>query len=304
MGIRKLVITREVLEWHRQCPKNLPGNPGNAPQAEHYNPLTKVASIRQERWRVEDLNPAEYNPRKRLKPGDDEYERLKRSIETFGYVDPIIVNADGTVIGGHQRLFVLRDLGFSEADVAVVNLNKNDEKALNIALNKISGEWDEEKLSAIFAELQAEEYDATVSGFDDDVISSLLGTVSEEVEAEEAYTQKVDAPHYEIKGETPDIEELYSMEKTSALLEKIEAAEDVGEDEKAFLRTAAMRHVVFDYRNIAEYYASASMPTQRLMEESALVIVDFGDAIKNGFVRLREGFHTMMNEGEADGDEA
>lgn len=94
------------------------------------SPLGKVASVRQERWKIADLFPAEYNPRKQLRPGDDDYERLKRSIQTFGYVDPIIINSDGTVIGGHQRLTVLQDLGYTEADVAVVSLNKNDEKAL------------------------------------------------------------------------------------------------------------------------------------------------------------------------------
>ena len=120
------------------------------------------------------MRPAEYNPRKRLCPGDEEYERLKRSIETFGYVDPIIINADGTVIGGHQRLFVLQDLGYTEADVAVVDLSKQDEKALNIALNKISGEWDEEKLAEIFAELNLEGYDLTLTGFDGDELADIL----------------------------------------------------------------------------------------------------------------------------------
>lgn len=148
--------------------------PGNALQVEHYDPLSKIAAIRQERRSIDELNPAEYNPRKRLKPGDEEYESLKRSIETFGYVDPIIINADGTVIGGHQRLFVLRDLGYSDADVAVVDLSKNDEKALNIALNKISGEWDEEKLAAIFADLDADGYDLRLTGFAEDEITVAL----------------------------------------------------------------------------------------------------------------------------------
>lgn len=112
-----------------------------------------------------------------MQPGDEEYERLKNSIEAFGYVDPIIINADGTVIGGHQRLFVLRDLGYSEADVAVVDLSKADEKALNIALNKIAGEWDEEKLAALFADLKAEDYDLALTGFGDDELASLLDGV-------------------------------------------------------------------------------------------------------------------------------
>lgn len=128
--------------------------------------MSGVAAIRQERRKIAELNPAEYNPRKKLQPGDEEYERLKRSIATFGYVDPIIINADGTVIGGHQRLTVLIDLGYTEADVAVVDLDKNDEKALNIALNKISGEWDEEKLAAVFAQLDCVGYDLTLTGFE------------------------------------------------------------------------------------------------------------------------------------------
>lgn len=146
-----------------------------------------MAAIQQERRSIDELNPAEYNPRKRLQPGDEEYERLKTSIETFGYVDPIIINADGTVIGGHQRLFVLRDLGYSEADVAVVDLSKADEKALNIALNKISGEWDEEKLAALFADLNAEDYDLSLTGFGEDELSGLLsGTDADFVDMDKA----------------------------------------------------------------------------------------------------------------------
>ena len=81
------------------------------------------------------------------------------------------------MIGGHQRLFVLQDLGYTEADVAVVDLNKADEKALNIALNKISGEWDEVKLADIFAELNADGYDSTVTGYERSEISDILSEV-------------------------------------------------------------------------------------------------------------------------------
>ena len=151
-------------------------SPGNAEPTPHYEELKKTAAIRHEPRRIEDLNPAVYNPRKALKPGDEEYERLKVSIETFGYVDPIIVNADGTVIGGHQRLTVLTDLGYTEVEVSVVDLNKNDEKALNIALNKIAGEWDDEKLAAIFHDLQVDGYDTTVTGFDEEEVADLLAS--------------------------------------------------------------------------------------------------------------------------------
>lgn len=111
------------------------------------------------------MHPAEYNPRVELKPGDPEYEKIKRSIETFAYVDPIIVNKDGTIIGGHQRYNVLLDLGYEVADVVVVDKTKDEEKALNIALNKITGEWDEEKLYELLIELDLSDIDVQLSGF-------------------------------------------------------------------------------------------------------------------------------------------
>jgi ParB-like chromosome segregation protein Spo0J len=102
---------------------------------------------------VEKLNPAVYNPRKDLKPGDKEYEKLKRSIEEFGYVEPVIWNQKtGNVVGGHQRLKVLLDLGQTEIDCVVVDLDLQREKALNLALNKIQGEWDENKLAELMAD--------------------------------------------------------------------------------------------------------------------------------------------------------
>ena len=100
-----------------------------------------------EKRQLSKLKPAKYNPRKKLTPDDAEYQKIKRSIEHFGYVDPIIINSDGTIIGGHQRHTVLKDLGYTEADVVVVDLSKEDEKALNVALNRITGEWDETLLT-------------------------------------------------------------------------------------------------------------------------------------------------------------
>lgn len=100
------------------------------------------------------LNAAPYNPRKDLQPGDLEYQKIARSIEKYGCVEPIIWNEKtGNVIGGHQRLKVLAATGAVEVDVSVVQLSLEDEKALNLALNKISGQWDNEKLSAVLQDL-------------------------------------------------------------------------------------------------------------------------------------------------------
>ena len=115
---------------------------------------------------IADLKPAKYNPRKNLKPGDEEYEQLKKSIISFGYVDPIIVNSrNNVVIGGHQRLKVLTELGQETVDVSVVDLDEQNERALNIALNKISGEWDMPLLQDLLLELNVDGFDMESIGF-------------------------------------------------------------------------------------------------------------------------------------------
>ena len=131
--------------------------------------VNKLKSLKHINVSVDDLKPADYNPRVELKPGDKEFEKIKRSIQEFGYSAPIIVNNDLTVIGGHQRLSVMKTLGYKEIEVAQVDLNKSEEKALNIALNKIIGYWDDEKLADLFQELQDEDYDLNLTGFDEEV---------------------------------------------------------------------------------------------------------------------------------------
>ena len=128
-----------------------------------------------EKKNVKDLLPANYNPRKDLKPGDPEYEKLKRSIEQFGYVEPVIWNEKtGRVVGGHQRLKVLTDMGITEVDVVVVSLSDDKEKALNIALNKISGSWDNEKLALVIADLQGTDFDVSLTGFEPEELDDLF----------------------------------------------------------------------------------------------------------------------------------
>lgn len=139
--------------------------------------------LRTERRKLADLIAAEYNPRKALTPEDAEYQKIKRSIEEFGYVDPIIINEDGTIIGGHQRTTVLMDLGYEEVDVVVVSLDKNREKALNIALNKITGEWDELKLKDLLLDLDLGDYDISLTGFEQADLTELVDKLAIEPEA-------------------------------------------------------------------------------------------------------------------------
>ena len=132
---------------------------------------------------VERLIPATYNPRKDLKPGDPEFEKLKRSVEEFGYVEPIIWNRrTGVVIGGHQRLKVLQHLGYTEVDCVVLDIDEQKEKALNVALNKISGEWDMPLLTALLKDLNEGGFDATITGFDVTELSAMFDDQSEIVE--------------------------------------------------------------------------------------------------------------------------
>lgn len=127
---------------------------------------------------VDALRPAAYNPRKKLKPGDKEYEKIKNSIQEFGYVEPIIVNYDLTVIGGHQRLTVLKDLGYTEVQCVMVQIqDENKVKALNIALNKITGAWNEQLLADLIVDLQSADFNTDFTGFEAPEIEQLFSKV-------------------------------------------------------------------------------------------------------------------------------
>ncbi len=132
-------------------------------------------------WRtipVGELKPAAYNPRKKLKAGDKEYEKIKNSIQEFGYVEPIICNYDMTVIGGHQRLTVLKDLGYTEVQCVVVRIeDENKVKALNVALNKITGAWDEQLLADLLVDLKTQDFNTDFTGFEAPEIEQLFSKV-------------------------------------------------------------------------------------------------------------------------------
>ena len=143
--------------------------------------------------KIDKLIQANYNTRKDLKPGDAEYIKIKNSIENFGYVSPLIINKDMTVIGGHQRLKVLKELGFTELECIIVDLDKTKEKALNIALNKIQGDWDEEKLEALLQELKLDDFDTELTGFDfdevDEILKDVTGSKEDNFDIDSAYEE-------------------------------------------------------------------------------------------------------------------
>lgn len=159
-------------------------------------------------WKLSDIRPAPYNPRITLKPGDTEYDALDKSLQRFGLAEPLVINkTTGLLVSGHQRLNVLRAQGAEEAEVVLIALDPQEEKLLNVAINKIDGDWDYQKLEALFGDIKAE--DIQFTGFTPEEIRNLFpdtdGTEDEEEdggdddgagaeEDEEAETEEPEKP--------------------------------------------------------------------------------------------------------------
>jgi len=152
--------------------------------------------------RIADMNRAAYNPRVDLRPEDEEYQAIERSLKRHGLVQPIVWNRrTNTVVSGHQRLTVLEAQGETEVTVSVVDLDDIQEKELNVALNKITGEWDDDKLSVILNELGEE---ATDTGF----TLSEIDVLRDELKS---YFDDVTAPDEEEPTEEPEESFLLSL---------------------------------------------------------------------------------------------
>ena len=133
--------------------------------------------------KIADINPAHYNPRKDLKPEDKEYLKLAKSMKEFDLVEPLVWNKrTGNLVGGHQRLKILKDIGQTEVEVSVVDLTDAKEKALNLALNKISGEWDLPLLKDLLQEIDTGDFDIEITGFDNKEIEDLVNQLHQPTE--------------------------------------------------------------------------------------------------------------------------
>ncbi len=139
---------------------------------------------------ISDINPAPYNPRKDLKPGDAQYEQLKRSIAIFDTVEPLVWNKRShNLVGGHQRFKILKERGDTKFEVSIVDLDPPHEKALNIALNKITGEWDIPKLKELLVDLDTGDFDLNVTGFSENELKDLI-----DYEGKQGLTDDDEAP--------------------------------------------------------------------------------------------------------------
>ena len=236
---------------------------------------------------IKDLKPYKKNAKKHPK---EQVERIANSIKEFGFTQPVLVDKNNCVVAGHGRILGAKKAGLKEVPTLCLDdLTEEQIKAYRLADNKLNeSDWDSVLLAEELDELNSV-LDMEQFGFD----------LAKEIEEEQnKYTMKTNIPQYEIKGEEPDISELVDTSKTKELLEEIKQS-SVPTEIKQFLKLAAYRHLCFNYSKIAEYYAHADKETQELMEQSALVIIDFGDAIRNGFVQLSEQI-SLLREGIED----
>lgn len=217
---------------------------------------------------------------------------IANSISEFGFKQPILIDSNNVIIAGHGRLLAAKQLEMLEVPCIVADdLTPVQVKALRLADNKVSeSAYDTAVLDAELDALMNEQFDMSDFGFNFDT----------EVEPEpDPYTAKIDIPQYQMMGLEPQLDDLVSIKKYEELSAEINDSE-CPDDIKEFLLMAATRHYKFDYSKIAEYYAHADKATQELMEKSALVIIDFEDAIKNGYVRLSDSLDNILVASQRD----
>lgn len=231
---------------------------------------------------------------KKIRPNPDnprtiserDFEKLKKSIKEFPKMmelRPIVIDEDGVILGGNMRYEAMKALGFETVPASWVKtakeLTEAQKREFVIKDNSGFGDWDWEAIANEWDDLPLSDWGLEVPTFED--------VSADEQPDLEKYTQKVDAPIYEPKGEKPALEDLYNETRTDELITKIEKA-SVSSELKFFLKKAAQRQRVFHYDKIAEFYSHLEKEEQELFEDAVLVIIDFDDAIANGYVRLSE----------------
>jgi hypothetical protein len=253
--------------------------------------LTITMAKRIELWPLDRLKPYSRNARTH---SPEQVAQIAASIVEFGFTNPILVDSNDGIIAGHGRLTAAQDLGLKTVPVVVLDhLSERQRKAYVIADNQLAlnAGWDTDLLQAEVMALSLADFNLDLLGFDDDIIADLIdpeGIDSNNENGsidENPYTSKTDIPPYEITGPKPELASIYDDAKTIKLIKEIDAS-NLTEDEKHLLRAAAYRHVVFNFQSIAEYYAHSNAQVQKLMEDSAMVIVDIGKAIQEGWAKL------------------
>jgi hypothetical protein len=226
--------------------------------------------------------------------------KLAGSIREFGFNNPVLIDKDNGIIAGHGRVMAAQKLELKTVPcIRLGHLTDTQRRAYILADNRlaeIGGGWDEELLKLEIKDIDwGELKEISIDDFEFGEIDFGEEDQAEGKDGDNPYTAKVEAPTYIPTGPKPGITELANQEKCKELQKRIDAS-DLPEDEKQFLRIAASRHIIFDYQQIAEYYAHSNKEMQRLMEESALVIIDFKQAVEKGFVKLTDRIAGQFKE--------
>ncbi len=223
---------------------------------------------------------------------NEQIGQIRESIQEFGYKDLIAVDENNVILEGHGRLKAFYQLDASGNKTIpvwkIIDLNESQKKAYRLThnnLNMLTG-FDQVMLAEELKGLKEDDFDIEVTGFNDKDIFT-----PDEISS---YTDKIKVPIYEPSEENPDVAELVDDTKTLKLLEEIEKAK-LPVDVEFFLTNAAYRHLVFNYKRIADYYSHASPEIQNLMEKSALVLIDFKKAIEGGFIEFAK---TLLGDEE------
>lgn len=252
-------------------------------------------NLKMEYLSLDELRPYKNNAKIHTR---EQIEEIKNSIRKFGMKDPIgIWGKKNIIVEGHGRLIACKELGMTEVPVIRLDdLSDEDRRAYMLVhnqLNMITG-FDEVKLNEGLDDIT---FDMSGFGFGDIKLKTneenYIDDEDSESEEDNPYTQKIDIPQYQITGECPKINELYDTKKVEELT-KIVNNSKVTEEQKEFLNAAITRFFKFDFKNIAEYYAHQNSEMQGLMEKLALVIIDFNDAIKNGYVTLSKNIDGII----------
>jgi hypothetical protein len=251
---------------------------------------------------IKDLKHDHKNARRRT---DRSSKLIAESLMRFGAARSIVIDEDNRILAGNgtiegakaagiKNVRVIETDGTEIIAVKRTDLSEDDKIGLALADNRTSdlSEWDGAMLHQI-----SEEHDIS-AWFNKEELDELFG-VEDPIDEDSPYTNKTTAPIYEPSGTQHKPEHLYDATKTNQLIAEIQIA-DIPDDIKAFLTLAAYRHTAFTYSKIADYYATAPKEIQSLFEASALVIIDFEQAIENGFVRLDERVEQAFKQDHPD----
>ena len=199
---------------------------------------------------------------------------------------PIVIDENNVILGGNMRYRACKEAGLKEVPVKIAKgLTDKQKKEFIIKDNVGFGEWDWDIIGNEWNSVELADWGLDVWQNEDDV----------KEHKDNNYTRNIKAPIYEPKNKKPEISILYNEKKTKELVEKIKKSK-ITNTEKDFLIKSAQRHTVFNYQNIADFYAHSNKEVQELMEDSALVIIDLDKAIQNGFVNLTNSLKELLND--------